>query len=140
MNYVDTSVLVAALTNEVNTRRAERWLIAAAAGDLVISDWVVVEFSAALSIKLRVGSIDLKQRAAALGAFATIIDESLTLTPLKSDHSRTAARFADQHQLGLRAGDALHLAVARDQAATLCTLDKRLANTGKALGVATKLI
>jgi predicted nucleic acid-binding protein len=69
-----------------------------------------------------------------------MLDESLTVTVLKSVHFRAAARFADQHKLDLRAGDALHLAVASDESATLCTLDKRLANTGKALGIATKLI
>ena len=43
---------------------------------------------------------------------------------------RTAARFADQHMLGLRAGDALHLAICADHGATLCTLDRRLSEAG----------
>lgn len=140
MNYVDTSVLVAALTKETNTPRAERWLTVAVGGDLAISDWVVAEFSAALSIKLRVGSIDLGQRRAALAAFATMIDESFALAPMTSGHFRAAARFADKHQLGLRAGDALHLAIANEHGATLCTLDKQLVRAGKALGVATRLV
>jgi predicted nucleic acid-binding protein len=53
---------------------------------------------------------------------------------------RTAARFADQHVLGLRAGDALHLAICADHGATLCTLDRRLANAGSALGVKAMLL
>jgi len=53
---------------------------------------------------------------------------------------RTAARFADQHVLGLRAGDALHLAVCADLGATLCTLDQRLRHAGSALGVKTILL
>lgn len=140
MNYVDTSVLVAALTTETHTRRAERWLTQAGSGELAVSEWVIAEFSAALSIKARMRGIDANARSAALGALRTMEERSLILLPVVSAHFRTAARFADQHRLGLRAADALHLAIAGDAAATLCTLDKRLASTGKALGVATKLV
>jgi predicted nucleic acid-binding protein len=40
--------------------------------------------------------------------------------------------------LGLRAGDALHLAVCAEHGATLCTLDQRLAEAAPSVGVATK--
>jgi hypothetical protein len=53
---------------------------------------------------------------------------------------RTAARFADQYSLGLRAGDALHLAICADHGATLCTLDQRLSDPGSALGVKMMLL
>jgi len=53
---------------------------------------------------------------------------------------RTAARFAGQHALGLRAGDALHLAICADHGATLCTLDHRLSEAGPTLGVKTMLL
>ncbi|HWX27774.1 MAG TPA: hypothetical protein VNZ53_10105 [Steroidobacteraceae bacterium] len=42
--------------------------------------------------------------------------------------------------LGLRAGDALHLAVCADHGATLCTLDHRLSDAGSALGVNAMLL
>jgi uncharacterized protein len=48
--------------------------------------------------------------------------------------------LADQHALGLRAGDALHLAICTDHGATLCTLDRRLANAGSTLGVKAMLL
>jgi predicted nucleic acid-binding protein len=140
LNYIDTSVLVAALTTEPHTLRAERLLTSGRAGGLAISEWVVAEFSSALSLKLRLGTIDLEARRAGLEALGTMIEQSLVLLPVTSAHFRTAARFADQHQLGLRAPDALHLAVAADHGAMLCTLDKRLAGAGKALGVASKLV
>jgi predicted nucleic acid-binding protein len=53
---------------------------------------------------------------------------------------RTAARFADHYVLGLRAGDALHLAICSDHGATLCTLDRGLSEAGAALGVKTMLL
>jgi uncharacterized protein len=138
LNYIDTSVLVAALTTEVHTRRAERWMTTA--NELAISDWVIAEFSAALSIKLRIGTVSLDARDMALEALATMIRQSLTLLAVGSPHFRTAARFADQYRLGLRAADALHLAVTAEQGAALCTLDKRLARAGKTLGVVTRLV
>jgi uncharacterized protein len=55
-------------------------------------------------------------------------------------HFRAAAKFVDQHALGLRAGDALHLAVASEHGATVHTLDQRLAEAGPVLGVPTQLL
>ena len=140
MNYIDTSVLVAALTTEAHTRRAERFLTVNRADDLAISEWVVAEFSSALSMKLRGGTINMEGRRAALAAVNILIAQSLLLLEVTGPHFRTAARFLDQHRLGLRAPDALHLAIAAEQGAVLCTLDKRLARAGAALGVATELI
>jgi predicted nucleic acid-binding protein len=138
LNYVDTSVLVAALVQEAHTRRAERWLTAGEA--LAISDWTITEVSSALAQKLRIGNIDVQTRAAATDAIDTMIASSLVLLPVERAHFRTAAKFADQHRLGLRAPDALHLAVAADNNATLVTLDKKLATAGRKLGVATRLL
>src|ERR1700741_1705563 len=66
MLYLDTSLQVALLTNEAKTRQVQVWLGEQDPGDLVISDWVVAEFSAALSIKLRTGGIEADHRAKAL--------------------------------------------------------------------------
>ena len=55
MLYIDTSVLVAALTNESRTAEMQNWLASQRPEDLMISDWVMTEFSAALSIKVRTG-------------------------------------------------------------------------------------
>ena len=57
--------------------------------------------------------------------------------PVSGLQFRTAASFAGQYALGLRAGDALHLAVCPDHGATLRTLDRRLSEAGPALGVNT---
>jgi predicted nucleic acid-binding protein len=89
---------------------------------------------------LRSGQIETQHRTDALAAFTTMSAETFTLLPISGAQFRTAARFADQHALGLRAGDALHLAICADHGATLCTLDRRLGEAGPPLGVKAALM
>ena len=138
--YLDTSLLVGALTKEAKTDRIHRWLREQAAKTLAVSDWVIAEFSAALSLKVRSRQLTAANRADALATFSRWADESLGLLAISSLQFRTAARFADQYALGLRAGDALHLAICADHGVTLCTLDRDLGKAGPALGVKTVLL
>jgi predicted nucleic acid-binding protein len=140
MLYLDTSLLVAALTNEAETERVQRWLGQQPADDLAISDWVATEFSSALSNKLRTGQIEASHRADAPATFTRLATDSFAVVPVSRLQFRTAARFVEQHVLGLRAGDALHLAICADHGETLCTLDRRLSDAATVLGVKTILL
>src|SRR5690348_3413087 len=109
-------------------------------GSLAVSEWVIAEFSAALSIKQRMGSLDSVSRAATLQKFKEFITTDADVLVVGSGQFRSAAAFADQSILGLRAGDALHLAIALEHACVLHTLDERLASAGLALGISTVLL
>lgn len=137
--YVDTSVLVAALTLEIPTLRVQSWLSQQPSDTLLSSEWVGTEFSAALSIKLRTGNINASYRDEVLKKFERLSLDTFVVVPIVTSHFRTAARFANRYATGLRASDALHLAVASEQGATIVTLDKKLALAATALGVAAHL-
>ncbi len=135
MDYIDTSVLVAAFTNEGATDRVQTWLGRQDGADLAVSPWVVAEFSAALSVKMRIGAITARQRADALLLFREMVAGSFRTVPIEAAHFEMAAGIADQTALGIRAGDALHLAVALGYGATIRTLDRRMMEGADALGI-----
>lgn|GEM_PF-3912272 len=91
-------------------------------------------------MKIRSGHLGLEHRAAALSAFSRITEESLHVLGVSDRHYRVAARFADRAPLGVRAGDALHLAIAFEAGLSIATLDRKLAEAGSALGVPTELL
>jgi uncharacterized protein len=135
MLYLDTSVIVSALTVEADTALSQTWLARQETSELTISDWTATEFASALSMKLRTGALGANHRATVLSAFTRLCVESLRTIPVAREDFRAAARFADQSELNLRAGDALHLAICANHGASLCTLDRRLAEAAPRVGV-----
>ena len=140
MLYLDTSLLVSALSFETRTDDVLRWLPKQDASRLTISDWVVTEFSSALSLKLRMGLIDTIQRGAALAHFKQLAVNTFASLPVEASAFPAAARFCDQSHLNLRAGDALHLAICANHGATICTLDQVLGRAASLVGVAFVLL
>ncbi|WP_294337729.1 type II toxin-antitoxin system VapC family toxin [uncultured Sphingomonas sp.] len=110
--YVDTSAVIAALVREPMTSAVRRWLFAQPAGEVFISDWTGPEVASALSVKVRVGALTIDQRAAAASTWQRLRNAHLHTLAVEADHFVSAARIADRHDLGIRAGDALHLAIA----------------------------
>ncbi|MBY5348912.1 type II toxin-antitoxin system VapC family toxin [Rhizobium leguminosarum] len=133
MLYIDTSVLVAAWTIETRTDDVQQWLATLRSEEIAVSGWTITEFSSAIALKARNGQIDPDDRCKALALFKELCSTTFELLPISRSHFVEAARMNDQFNIGLRAGDALHLAVAIGSDATLVTLDKGLA---KACGIA----
>ena len=140
MPYLDTSVLVAALTAEPETARMQAWITAQNPDELTISPWVVTEFSAALSIKVRMGQLGPGQHETVLTVFSRLVADSFVMLSTSDPVFDEAARLADRSETGLRAGDALHLAIAAGEGLVLATLDRKLAEAGRRLGMSTMLV
>jgi predicted nucleic acid-binding protein len=133
MFYLDASVVVSALTLEAHTARAQQWLADRAADPHLLSAWTHVEVHAALAAKVRAGKLPPQLRANAVAAYEALRrDQAREVLP-GSNHFRRAVLIAADEAAGLRGADALHLAIAAEEGATLCTLDRRQADAARAL-------
>ncbi|MEG3144615.1 type II toxin-antitoxin system VapC family toxin [Sphingomonas sp. RT2P30] len=135
MTYLDTSVVIALLTREAHSERAETWLARHDQTPLYISAWVITEVSSALSIKVRSGILTPALRATILAGWHRSSAENFVSLPITSGHFETAATFADRHESGLGAGDALHLAIASDAGCAVATFDRVIAAAALSVGV-----
>ena len=139
MFFLDTSILIAALISEESSDRIGNCLVQSEPGTLHISGWTLTEVSSALALKVRMNTLSLDQRADAHSRFVQLVEQSLTLVEVTDTHFETAARFCDNASLNIRAGDALHLAIAGAHGMTLATLDRSMAEAGLQLGIATQI-
>lgn len=130
---------MAAFTREAATFHVQAWLASQSQEDSLLSEWVLTEFASALSVKRRMGSLRAEERH---GAQLRVerFSQGIEVAALDTRHFRLAASLAARHDAGLRAGDALHVAVCVSEGALLCTLDKRLAASGESLGLSVSLI
>lgn len=135
MIYLDTSAAVPMFVPEPASPAIEAWF-ESCADPLVSSDWIVTEFSSALSIKVRKGEISAKQVQAAWKDFDAFCKSGLRLLPVSRKAFTEAAGIVRNAASGLRSGDALHLAMALEVGASgIATADETLAKNAKANGL-----
>jgi len=135
MIYVDTSAIVAALTEEVMTARTRAWFERQESGTLAISHWVAVEVASALALKVRTKQLQLEERNLVSAMWRAMRETGLVMLPVRHEDFEHAARMSERYELGLRASDALHVAVAFSAGCTLVSLDKVMASAAPEFGV-----
>jgi predicted nucleic acid-binding protein len=124
--YVDTSVLVALLTNESTASIIQQWYAEDDNQVFVTADWTLTEFSSAVSLKQRTGQLTSRQVNTIHKIFDDFLDGGIRLAEVSRIAYRNSAKLI-QNMQGLRAGDALHLAVAIElDVKEFATLDKLL--------------
>jgi predicted nucleic acid-binding protein len=103
---------------------------------LAISEWTLVEFASAAAIKRRTGQATanlVKQATARMYEFA---QKHCTIAVPRRENFRRAAELAGNDALKLRAGDALHLAIAESlNTQGLLCLDQTMIESAKSLGM-----
>lgn len=137
MIYFDTSAAVPLFVREPASAAVDAWL-ETCSDPLLSSDWIVTEFASALSIKERSGMLGAKDARAAWRGFEAFCESGLRLIAVSRQAFKEGARLARQQSHGLRAGDALHLAVALEVGAkAIATLDVTLAANARRLKMQT---
>ena len=136
MLYLDTSVLVPLFVPEPLSEAMRAWfeVQATAGATFAISAWTLTEFASAMGIKVRDKGLKPEQAQTACALMRKLqLDSLRVFTPTRSAFER-AAEYLAQHALGLRAGDALHLAIAQNENADyFYTLDRRLIEAARKL-------
>ena len=135
MIYVDTSALVPAFIREPKSEAVLAWL--ETSGErLVVSEWTIAEFSSAAAIKVRTGGIAPTLAKQARTRFLDFAQNHCSIAVPQRAEFRRAAELASDVNLKLRAGDALHLAIAEaTKAEGILCLDEEMATGAKTMGL-----
>ena len=138
MLYFDTSFLAPLILPEATSDPIAGFFDALPPQDLAVSQWTRVEFASLLAREVRMGGLDSAAAHEADARFEGMVRDSfIVILPNPDDFDR-ARDCLNRFETGLRAADALHLAIAwnRDSEA-IYSLDKRMIAAGKKLGLPT---
>jgi predicted nucleic acid-binding protein len=136
MVYLDTSLLVPLFVAEPQSGAVRAWFSANADEALAVSDWSLAEFVSAMGVKVRRKDLGVKQALQACKVMMESVEESMeVIAPTRSMYGQ-AVDLLGNFSSGLRAGDALHLAVAMDaEVAHFYTLDEQFIKACRKLKV-----
>ncbi len=136
MVYFDTSFLVPLVLPDAASDRIARFVAGLPVEKLAVSHWTRVEFSSLLAREVRMGGLEARAATQADDQFEKIIDESFAVLLPNAGDFNLAKEFLKSFATGLRAGDAFHLAIAKNHGAeAICSLDKTMIKAGKSLGL-----
>jgi predicted nucleic acid-binding protein len=133
MHYFDTSFLAPLFLVEDKSHYV-REIIHSVKDDRTVSHWLRVEFSSMIARCLRMKVFNKTQAASIMDNFETLLTNSFhILIPTVADYDLANSLLQHFHT-GLRADDALHLAIAQNHGAKkLYTLDHGLEKAAKKL-------
>jgi predicted nucleic acid-binding protein len=132
--YFDTSFLAPLVLPESTSDKIAAFVRRLPVEELTVSHWTRVEFSSLIARDVRMSVLDAAAGARAGARFEAMVDASFAVLLPNADDFGLAKRYLGKFNTGLRAGDALHLAIAGNrQAAAIYSLDKGLLMAGRLL-------
>ena len=135
MVYLDTSALVPMFIREPKTQAVLAWL-ESAGEPVAVSDWALVEFASAASMKVRSRTVTAKFASGAIEQAHSFVRACCSVATPRHEEFQRAGELAGDSSGGLRAGDALHIAIAESMnARAILCLDDALAKGARALGM-----
>ena len=136
MLYVDTSFLVPLFKAERQSADVRFFLGQQAPRHATVSHWTQVEFSSFVAEDVRIGNLTAAQAIAADAGLDAFVRNTCSVIAVERRDFDLARRLLADHRSGLRAGDALHLAVASNNvAAGIYSLDRVMVAAGLSLGL-----
>ena len=136
MIYLDTSILLPLFVPEPKSNTVPKWFAALPQNELAVSEWTCTEFMSAVGIKVRIGQLDKHDAEDIVRMFRQLVDGSLSVLTPTTEYFKLATRYLERFDLGLRAGDALHLAIASSRGAhMLYSLDQGMIKSAHALRI-----
>lgn len=124
--YLDSCVIVSAFVPDANSLVAESWFKSAGTAKLIVSDWTITEIPSGIGRLVRAGVFSTEQGNETWQHIANWLVSRCHIESVIRFDLREAANSQSIWHIGLRAGDALHLATARRLDCRLITFDKIL--------------
>jgi predicted nucleic acid-binding protein len=132
--YFDTSFLAPLVLPESTSDKIAAFVRRLPVEELTVSHWTRVEFSSLIARDVRMSVLDAAAGERADARFEAMVDASFAVLLPNADDFGLAKRYLGKFNTALRAGDALHLAIAGNrQAAAIYSLDKGLLMAGRLL-------
>jgi predicted nucleic acid-binding protein len=138
--YLDTNILLSACLAEPASPRVRAWL-ETADSNFTTSDWALAEFSSALGVKVRRSELTTRQADGVLHVLESDLLPALAVFETEGQLVVAAGMLLRSWPLGLRTGDAMHLAhCSRASGLALATADRVLERAAQAMGIAVERI
>jgi predicted nucleic acid-binding protein len=134
--YLDTSFLAPFYIQETTSTSVETILLNLPTPQIAISNWTTVEFASLLSRRVRMNQLTPELMTVVMQSFQNDVTQSYTVFTVTTADFVLATEFIQQWETGLRAGDALHLAIARNHnIENLLSLDRGLIDAAQRFGI-----
>ncbi len=136
MIYLDTSILLPLFVREPGSEAMRRWFTTLPPTELTVSEWTRTEFVSAIGIKVRTGVLERELAGDVVQTFHRLAKDSFVVLVPDREDFLLSSRYLEQFEIGLRAGDALHLAIAsRHGVPKLYSLDQALVRAARRLKI-----